>query len=223
MIKKTHFYEIYEIEGKRRILLTKNLTPGKTFFDESVYKEDKVEYRQWDPTRSKLAAAIFKGISQIGVKPGDVVLYLGASHGYTVSFVSDIVGDDGFIFAIDFAPRVVRDLVFLAEDRKNIAPILADCNQPQSYVSRVSLADVVYQDIAQKSQVDIFLKNCNIFLKKDGFALLCIKARSIDVTKNPSEIFNSVRARLEKEITIVDYRKLEPFERDHAIFVCKKK
>jgi fibrillarin-like pre-rRNA processing protein len=111
----------------------------------------------------------------------------------------------------------------LSEKRKNIVPVLADCKQPQTYSDRISMADVVYQDIAQKDQVDIFLKNCNMYLKKDGFALLCVKARSVDVTKKPAEIFNKVRAELEDKITIVDYRKLEPFEKDHAIFVCKKK
>ena len=218
------FPEIFVKEkGKRKEIYTLNSVPKTRVYDERIFKEGKTEYRQWDPKRSKLSAALIKGISQIGIKPGSVVLYLGASHGYTPSFLSDIVGEDGFIFALDFAPRVVRDLVFLAEKRKNIAPILADCNHPQTYVDKVSLADVVYQDIAQRDQVKIFLKNCDMFLKKDGFALLCVKARSVDVTKKPSEIFSHVRSQLEKEIIIVDYRKLDPFERDHCIFVCKKK
>jgi fibrillarin-like pre-rRNA processing protein len=223
IINEHKFFGVYEIDKGRKKILTKNLTPKKTFFDEATYKEGREEYRLWDPSRSKLAAAIMKDVSQIGIKPKDVVLYLGASHGYTPSFLSDIVGEDGIIFALDFAPRVVRDLVMLAEKRKNIVPILADCKKPQTYVDRVILADVVYQDIAQKNQVEIFLKNCNMYLKKDGFALLCVKARSVDVTKKPAEIFNKVRTQLEDKIIIVDYRKLDPFEKDHCIFVCKKK
>lgn len=223
MIRQSRFYGVYEIEqGNRRMLLTKNITPGKIFFDEKIFYENKIEYRAWDPSRSKLAAAIIKGISQIGIKPGNVVLYLGASHGYTPSFVSDIVGENGFVYAIDFAPRVVRDLVFVAEQRKNIAPILADCNQPQTYTDKVTLADAVYQDVAQREQVKIFVKNCDMYLKKEGFGVLCIKARSIDVTKRPTDIFSQVREQLSKYMTIVDYKNLEPFEKDHAIFICKK-
>ena len=90
-------------------------------------------------------------------------------------------------------------------------------------MERVSLADVIYQDIAQKGQVDIFLKNINAFLKKDGYALLAIKARSIDVTKNPKQIFKEVREMLDKEMIIVDYRTLEPYQKDHAFFICKNK
>ncbi|MBN1157728.1 fibrillarin-like rRNA/tRNA 2'-O-methyltransferase, partial [Candidatus Woesearchaeota archaeon] len=69
----------------------------------------------------------------------------------------------------------------------------------------------------------IFLKNCSLFLKKEGFGLLAVKARSIDVAKKPRDIFNIVRAELEKEMAVVDYKILDPYERDHCMFVCKAK
>ena len=53
---------------------------------------EKVEYRVWNPFRSKLAAAILGGVDKIHIKPGSKVLYLGAASGTTVSHVSDIVG-----------------------------------------------------------------------------------------------------------------------------------
>ena len=71
--------------------------------------------------------------------------------------------------------------------------------------------------------MEIFLKNINAFLKKDGYALLAIKARSIDVTKQPKQIFKEVMERLDKEMIIVDYRTLEPYQKDHCMFICKKK
>ena len=54
-----------------------------------------VEYRVWNPYRSKIAAAILGGVSDIYIRPGVKVLYLGAASGTTVSHVSDIVGQDG--------------------------------------------------------------------------------------------------------------------------------
>lgn len=54
--------------------------------------ETKIEYRAWNPFRSKLAAAILGGVDQIHIKPGAKVMYLGAASGTTVSHVSDIVG-----------------------------------------------------------------------------------------------------------------------------------
>ena len=222
-MKQTKFQGIYEQRrGNRTTLLTKNLVPGKTVYTENLVKEDNVEYREWDAYKSKLASAIIKGLNQIGLNPGDVVLYLGAASGTTVSHISDIVDKQGFVFAIDFAPRVVRELVFVAESRKNIAPILADANQPQTYFHKITQADFIYQDIAQKNQAEIFLKNM-IYLKKAGFAILCVKSRSVDITKKPTQVFQEVKKQIEEELTIVDYRLLDPFQRDHCMFVCKKR
>lgn len=224
MITKSKIFEVFEDKkGKRSLLCTKNLVPGKSVYGERLVKQDDVEYREWDPKRSKLAAGILKGSTNLGIRKDDVVLYLGAASGTTVSHVSDIVGEQGFVFAVDFAPRVVRDLYFLCQERKNVAPILADANKPLNYVKNVCQADVVYQDIAQKNQIGILLKNCDLFLKKDGYALIAVKARSIDVTKEPKEIFRHVKQALEKSMTIIDYRELAPFQRDHCFFICKKK
>jgi fibrillarin-like pre-rRNA processing protein len=211
------------IYSERSRLYTKSLEK-KAFFEERLVREGSSVYREWEPKRSKLGAGLVKKISQIGIKEGSIVLYLGASHGYTPSFVSDIIGNDGFMFAIDFAPEVTRDLVLLAEQKKNIAPILADCNHPEDYKDLVKeKVDIVFQDIAQRHQVEIFLKNCVKYLKDGGFGLLALKSRSIDVTKNPKEIYRQVRAQLEQTMVVVDYRELDPFERAHALFVVKKK
>ena len=222
MIKPSNIFELYQ-EAKSRRIYTKNIFPGKIFFEEFVVKQDGEEYREFDPTRSKLAAAVAKGASNVGIRKGNSVLYLGASHGYTPSFVSDMVGREGMIFAVDSAPRVVRDLVFLAEQRTNIAPILADANHSEEYAQRIVPVDVVYQDVAQRNQVEIFLKNCKLFLKSGGYGLLAVKARSIDAKKSSKQIFEENRRAVEKEMTIVDFRILEPLEKDHCMIVAKKK
>ncbi|MBI5880792.1 fibrillarin-like rRNA/tRNA 2'-O-methyltransferase [archaeon] len=210
-------------KGKQILLCTKNLVPGRKVYGEDLIKDGNDEYRDWNVTRSKLGAALAKGVSQIGIYPGSKVLYLGASTGTTSSHVSDIVGEDGFVFALDFAPRTTRELMYLCELRKNMSPIIADARRPETYHQYVTMVDAVFQDIAQRDQAEIFIKNCNAYLKSGGFGILAIKARSVDVAKKPKQIFMEVKAYLEKHITIVDYRELEPFERDHCIFVCKKK
>lgn len=220
-IKPHKVFEIYQDE-KGHKLYTKSLLPGQTHFSEKIIRQQKDEYREFDPTRSKLAAAIVKGATNIGIRKDDVVLYLGASHGYTISFVSDIVGNKGLIFGIDPAPRVMRDLVFLAEQRQNIVPLLADANHPEEYENRICGVDIVYQDIAQKNQAEIFLENCRLFLKDGGYGLLAVKARSIDAKKKSRQIFEEIRKKLEKELTVIDYRILEPLEKDHCMIIVKK-
>jgi len=224
-MQKLKFYEIFEEKNRgKRALFTINLNPRKQVYGEKLVRAQGVEYRDWNPFKSKPAAAIMKGLNQFGLKPGDNVLYLGAASGTTVSHFSDIVGNEGMIFALDFAPRVVRDLVSLCEQRENIAPLLEDANKPDTYKDKIiHPVDFLFQDIAQKNQAEIFMKNVDAFLKKGGYCLLAVKARSVDITKKPGKIFNEVKQFLRDKVEIVDYRELDPFEKDHAFFVCKKR
>ena len=220
-IRPHKLFEIYnEARGKR--LFTKSILKGEVHFDERIVREKGEEYREFDPRRSKLAATIMKGCTNIGIRKGDVVLYLGISHGYTSSFVSDIIGENGLIFGVDPAPRVVRDLVFLSEKRKNIIPMLVDANHPKQYLDRVSGVDIVYQDISQRNQAEIFIKNCKLFLKKGGYGLLAVKARSIDIKRRSKDIFVQIRKELDKIFTVIDYKILDPFEKDHCMIIIKK-
>lgn len=74
------------------------MVPGESVYNEKRISienkatNEKVEYRVWNPYRSKIAAAIIGGVSELFIAPGTKVLYLGAASGTTVSHVSDIVG-----------------------------------------------------------------------------------------------------------------------------------
>lgn len=226
-MRPARFDHIFEMKTKRGMrLFTKSLYPSFKGFEETVIKKDGQTFREVDPERSKLFAGVAKGVSQIGMRDGSFVLYLGASHGYTPSFVSDVIGKDGKVICIDVAPRVVRDLIFLCEKRENMLPILANCREPETYKEFVpEKVDVVFQDIAQQDQLNIFLKNCDAYLREGGFGLLALKARSVDVTKKPALIFKEVFDELQrtKGYVIVDKRELAPLEKDHILFVVKKK
>lgn len=214
-------HKVFEIYTDGRRLYTQSLVPGKSPFDEKRIPEGNEEYREFEATRSKLAAAITNGATNIGIRKNSIVLYLGISHGYTASFISDMIGKEGLIFGIDPAPRVMRDLVFLSQDRNNIIPLLADANHPEEYALRICLPDILIQDVAQRNQAEIFLKNCKALLKQGGYGLLAVKARSIDAKKKSKQIFEEVRNIVEKELTIIDFRSLEPYERDHCMIIVK--
>ncbi len=214
---------IFEVYKDKRKLYTVNPVPGVKVYDERLVRESGKEFREWNPKKSKLAAAIIKGSPNIFIRRGSVVLYLGSSTGTTVSHVSDIVGPEGLIFAVDIAPVVMRKLVFNLERRKNIVPVLTDGNNIMDLASKVCQVDVLYQDIAQKNQVEIFFKNLRLFVKKGGYGLLAVKARSIDISRRPREIFAEVKKDIEKKAIVVDFRILDPLERDHCFFIVKKK
>src|SRR4030067_1518550 len=109
MIKPARIFEVFNEErGRKSSIFTINLNPGKQVYGEKLVEQDGIEYREWTPYKSKLGAAITLGCPNIGIRKGDKVLYLGASTGTTSSHVSDIAGKDGFVFALDFAPRAVK-------------------------------------------------------------------------------------------------------------------
>ena len=220
MIQETQIGIYIERTKRGDVFWTKNLTPGQTVYDEKLSLDGM--YRQWSPKKSKIGAALAKGLHPLPVKAGDVVLYLGASTGTTVSHISDIVAEKGTVFAVELSFYMLRRLVFLAEKRKNIAPILADANHPEGYMHLVCEADFLFQDIAQKNQVQIFLKNLQ-FLKAGKYGMLSIKAKSIDVTADPRKVYEQVKKQLEKEVKIVWQKQLDPFERDHCVFLVEKR
>jgi fibrillarin-like pre-rRNA processing protein len=206
-------------EGSKR-LVTKNLTPGIQVYGEKLTSVANVEYRIWDPYRSKLAAMILKG-SSVSFKENSSVLYLGAANGTTASHVSDIVSL-GEVFAVEFSPRAMRDLIRASIPRINLIPILADAMHPNSYKHMVGDVDFLYQDIAQREQAGIAIRNAELFLKRDGILILIIKSRSIDSTKKTSEVINSEVNKLEGTFRVKEFMNLEPFHCDHAAVIAQK-
>ncbi|MEM2953241.1 MAG: fibrillarin-like rRNA/tRNA 2'-O-methyltransferase, partial [Candidatus Bathyarchaeia archaeon] len=135
-----HFSQIYQVtleDGSQR-LATKNLTPGRNVYGERLIRFEGVEYRLWDPFRSKLAAAILKNIKAVPIKPNHQVLYLGAASGTTASHVSDIVGEKGHVYCVEFASRAIRELINnVCTYRLNMLPILEDARFPERYAQYI--------------------------------------------------------------------------------------
>ncbi|QKQ99366.1 fibrillarin-like rRNA/tRNA 2'-O-methyltransferase [Metallosphaera tengchongensis] len=225
-IKESGMENVYECiynDGTVR-LCTKNLAKGFTVYGERTVNFKGVEYREWNAFRSKLAGAILKGLKENPVKKGSKVLYLGAASGTTPSHISDIVEKEGKVFGVEFSPRVVRELILVAQHRPNLFPILADARFPHTYSSLIEDVEILYVDIAQPDQTDIAIYNARYFLKEGGSLLLAIKARSIDVTKDPSEIFKAEAEKLSREgFDISQIINLTPYDKDHAMVLAKFK
>ena len=211
-----------KFEDGTRKLSTVSLAPGTQVYGEKLVELEGVEYRVWDPYRSKLAAAILRGIRAMPIWAGARVLYLGAASGTTASHVSDLVGIEGVVYCVEISSRPLRDLLVVGGHRPNMLPMLADARQPASYGFLLGRVDVIYQDVAQPNQTEILLANVRAFLREGGHAMLALKARSIDVIKEPQEIFRDEVEELEKELEVVDAKILEPYDHDHAMLVLRK-
>merc|ERR1712216_810005 len=183
-------------------------------------EEKKVEYRVWNPFRSKIAAAILGGVDNIWFKPGAKVLYLGAASGTTVSHVSDLVGEEGMVYAVEFSQRAGRDLINTAKKRTNVVPLVEDARHPQRYRMLVPMVDVVFADVAQPDQARIVAINSHMFLKNGGHFMISIKANCIDSTVEASVVFAKEVTKLQSEnFKPAEQLTLEPYERDHAVVV----
>lgn len=215
---------VFVAKGKDDALLTLNMDPGHSVYNEkriTVEEGDKkIEYRVWNPFRSKLAASIVGGVENIHVKPGAKLLYLGAASGTTVSHCSDLVGPTGCVYAVEFSPRSGRDLVNCAKRRTNIIPIVEDARKPQKYRMLIGMVDVIFADVAQPDQARIVGINAEYFLKNGGHFVISIKANCIDSTVEAEAVFASEIKKLqEMKFKPAEYVTLEPFERDHAVVV----
>ncbi|HYY92304.1 MAG TPA: fibrillarin-like rRNA/tRNA 2'-O-methyltransferase [Candidatus Dormibacteraeota bacterium] len=207
-------------DGKER-LATLSAAPGTAVYGEDIAKIDGNEYRVWDPFRSKLAAAVLKGVSRVPIKARAKVLYLGAASGTTASHVSDIVSENGRVYCIEFSQRSFRDLVTNAcQNRRNMTPILQDARFPSRYRSIVQEVDTIYSDIAQPDQARILSENIAMYLRDHGDFMMAVKARSVDVSKAPPLIFEQERQVLESRgLRIAEMIRLDPFEKDHCMIL----
>ncbi len=198
-------------------IYTPNLVPGQQVYGEQLKEKDGTEYRQWDPTRSKLAAAIANGLDELPIEEDSQVLYLGAASGTTPSHISDIV-QDGIVYGIEYSPQVIRDLLGLSEDRDNLAPILGDARRPDEYSRLLDKADLIFQDVAQPDQFEILKRNTDMYLREDGQALIAIKAKSISSSRPTKEIFAEQEEKIQDYFTIAWSSRLEPHEDDHKFY-----
>jgi len=208
----------------RRFLATKSIVKGFRVSDERVVKEKGEEYRFWEPSRSKLSAAIVKGLKNLPIKPGSSVLYLGAANGITSSFVSDVIGKKGILYGVEISASAMEDFIFVCQKRENMLPILADARAPEKYANMIEgKVDVVFEDVADSEQANVMIRNARAALKKGGYGMLAVKARCIDSAADPKKIFAQVEKTLSQDFEIEENLDIDQFEKDHEFLLLKYK
>lgn len=222
-VKSHKFPGVFLVKyNERYTISTKTLIPKQSVYGEKLVRIEDNEYRLWSTRRSKLAAAIQKGINEMPIQPGSRVLYLGAASGTTVSHVSDIVGKTGIVYAVEFSSQVGRKLIQLAGTRKNIIPIIDDARHPTRYAPILGQVDVVYQDVAQTDQARLFADNLKTFCSFGAWGMIAIKARSIDSVARTDVIYKKVVAELDSQgFDVIENIDLSPLEKDHRFVVVR--
>jgi fibrillarin-like pre-rRNA processing protein len=200
------------------------LIPGYKVYSERLIDYKGIEYREWDPYRSKLAALILENPMTNFLSNTLNCLYLGASSGTTISHLSDVV-KGGVIYGIEFAERSIRQLIQNTANRKNIIPILGDVRYPESYAKSIfKEIDLIYQDVAQPNQAEIAVLNSNYYLKKDGLIILAIKSQSIDSVSKSKDVYKKEKDILENaDYEILESINIHKYAANHIVLIVKKR
>jgi fibrillarin-like pre-rRNA processing protein len=206
----------------RDLYTTNHGPPGDRVYGEKLRTVGDVEFRQWDPFRSKLSALL----TRPGVPPDlwaepRAALYLGGAHGTTVSHLADILGDVP-VYVIEKSPIAFAPLLALARRRTNLYPILADAQLPERYRADVGMVDLLYQDVAQRNQAAIFVENARATLAPRARGIFMLKVRSVTQRRPAAAIVRAARDELERGgLEVRAEVGLAPFARDHVALVTR--
>ena len=167
----------------------------------------------WNPYHSKLSAYLIAGGENWPFKNNSKVLYLGSAEGNTISYLSKICKTDT-ITAVDISAVAMAELLVLAKNKKNVIPCLNDAHFPERYRIQANNPDIIYQDIAQNDQVDIFIRNCNYFKPKHAFLML--KTQSI--AGRNKEIFKETEKKLTEIFGKVETVNINKWAKGHSAY-----
>lgn len=220
------------VEG--RSIWTRNANPKTSVYGESLRRFKGDEYRRWDPTRSKLGAAISRARNtqyELLPEPGDTCLYLGAGHGTSLSHLHDQVcgannEKEGRIVALDLSPRCLRDLIHLSKSRPGLVPVLGDARKYSTWGIMIpGKVDWLLQDVSQAGQTEIFISTVKRFLKPGGKGLLSLKAASERWSGEDERlIFSNVKEQLEAADLIIEEQiDLHGLEDNHCLYYISTK
>ncbi len=192
---------------------------SRPVYGEKIRKIEVGYLREWNPKRSKLAAAIVKHIASVPLRQNSTVLYLGASSGTTVSHISDICSN-GRVFAIEKAYDPFVQLLDLSQHRDNIYPIIEDAGQVNRFRFFIDRVDMIYQDIAQRNQAQIFNSNAAAFPEALD-AILVLKLRAISSKGRERDILQEEISKIEG-FRVLETVDLSPFSKSNYMLRMKR-
>lgn len=169
--------------------------------------------------KSKWVVAINRNLN---VMPGkkDNILYLGASTGTTIRYISNLT--EGLIFAVENSPDMALNLVRLASTKKNIAPVFCDARDIESLKKAMfnTKINILFQDIPSLDQAEILIKASQL-VDKDARIFLSLKTQSIS-QQEPEKTLKEVEEKLKKHFKVLHVENLEPYHKKHYFLILKK-
>ena len=170
----------------------------------------------WNPYHSKLSAYLMAGGKNWPFKKNSKILYLGSAEGNTISYLSEICLTNN-ITAVEISAVAMAELLVLAKEKENIIPCLNDAHFPEKYRIQANNPEIIYQDIAQNDQVDIFIQNCEYYKPKHAFLML----KTQSMAKQYDDIFKKTEKKLNKIFKKVESININKWAKGHSAYYMK--
>ena len=181
-MKETRIFQIQI--GNEEQLATKNIVKGTKTRKEKIVIVNNEEFLEWNPYKSKLAAAIRSGLQILPIIKNSKVVCINLPEESTILHISNIVGSDGSVFVIDVNKNKKSFLNKLVNTHKNIIPIYDTVDELSFSSSITGKVDALYVDIPESEQIETIVEKYGSLLKNEGFLMLIAKKDDNAIIEN---------------------------------------
>ena len=181
-MKETRIFQIQI--GNEEQLATKNMVKGVKTRKEKIVIVNDEEFLEWNPYKSKLAAAIRSGLQILPIIKNSKVVCINPLEESTILHISNIVGSGGSVFVIDVNKNKKSFLNKLVNTHKNIIPIYDTVDELSFSSSITGKVDALYVDIPESEQIETIVEKYGSLLKNEGFLMLIAKKDDNAIIEN---------------------------------------
>ena len=181
-MKETRIFQIQI--GNEEQLATKNIVKGTKTRKEKIVIVNNEEFLEWNPYKSKLAAAIRNGLQILPIIKNSKVVCINLPEESTILHISNIVGSGGSVFVIDVNKNKKSFLNKLVNTQKNIIPIYDTVDELSFSSSVTGKVDALYVDIPESEQIEQIVEKYGSLLKNEGFLMLIAKKDDNAIIEN---------------------------------------
>ena len=230
---------IFQVKiGDEEQLATKNIVKGTKTRKEKIVIVNNEEFLEWNPYKSKLAAAIRNGLQILPIIKNSKVVCINLPEESTILHISNIVGSDGSVFVIDVNKNKKSFLNKLVNTHKNIIPIYDTVDELSFSSSITGKVDALYVDIPESEQIETIVEKYGSLLKNEGFLMLIAKKDDNAIIENDiagwmaeqraglnkiREITTKLKSQFEiiQEINLGVNYVMEPYHKLHAFILAQ--
>ena len=229
---------IFQIQiGDKEQLATKNIVEGTKTHKEKIVIVNDEEFLEWNPYKSKLAAAIRNGLQILPIIKNSKVVCINLLEESTMLHISNIVGSGGSVFVIDVNKNKKSFLNKLVDTHKNIIPIYDAADELSFSSSITGKVDALYVDLPESEQIEQIVEKYGSLLKNEGFLMLVTKKDDAILENDIAgwmaeqragfdkirEITTKLKSQFEiiQEINLGVNYVMEPYHRLHAFILAQ--